>query len=59
MRRLALCWRGVLLGVILPDIGTGQGKKDAKTGEINTPPAPDERKFTTLRAGVPKSPGME
>ncbi len=41
----------LILALALPDIGTTQGKKDAKTGEINTPAAKGERKFTTLRPG--------
>ncbi len=52
-----MCWRtrtlscGILIILALPDIGIGQGKKDAKPGEINTPAAKGERKTTTLRAG--------
>ena len=33
MRGLLLTCTIVLLGLILPDIGNSQGKKDAKTGE--------------------------
>jgi hypothetical protein len=33
------------------EIGLSQGKKDPKTGEINTPAAKGERKTTKLRAG--------
>jgi len=32
-------------------LSVGQGKKDEKTGEINTPPAKGERKETSLRVG--------
>ena len=48
---LLMCCVGLVL--ILPDAGSGQGKKNPKTGEINTPPAKGERKTTTLRAGDP------
>ena len=53
MRRHSLFAAIVLLRLAFPDIGIPQGKQDAKTGEINTPPAKGERKFTTLRAGDP------
>ena len=39
--------------LFLSQIGVGQGKKDGKAGEINTPPAPGERKVTKLRLGDP------
>ena len=42
-----------IIAFALPGIGTSQGKKDSKTGEINTPPAKGERKTTTLRVGDP------
>jgi len=53
MRLLPFFGAVFLLGLFLPDIGISQGKKDAKTGEINTPPAKGERKTTPLRAGDP------
>lgn len=50
---LTLCCTGLVVGLTVTDIGVGQGKKDPKTGEINTPPAKGERKNTMLRAGDP------
>jgi hypothetical protein len=47
----SLC--GILFVVGNGKIGMGQGKKDEKTGEINTPAAKGERKTTKLRAGDP------
>jgi len=44
---------GLALAVTLADSAIGQGKKDPKTGEINTPPAKGERKQTSLRVGDP------
>ena len=49
----AIAYVGLLAAVLFPDIGIGQGKKDPKTGEINTPAAKGERKTTTLRPGDP------
>jgi len=51
LRWLPLSCICLMLGLVLSDIGTGQPKKDAKLGEINTPPAKGERKTTKLRAG--------
>jgi hypothetical protein len=50
-RWLPMCSMGLML--ILPEVGVGQGKKDPKTGEINTPAAKGERKTTALRPGDP------
>ncbi len=51
MRWVSVCIIGMVLGLGPPNIGSGQGKKDLKPGEINTPPAKGERKHTTLRVG--------
>jgi peroxiredoxin len=37
--------------MLAPVLGEFQGKKDPKTGEINTPAAKGERKTTALRSG--------
>ncbi|MBI1830322.1 MAG: hypothetical protein HYR84_02590 [Planctomycetes bacterium] len=44
---------GLALALGLSDAGIGQGKKDPKTGEVNTPPAKGERVTTKLRPGDP------
>ena len=41
----------IALALAATDIGLSQGQKDAKSGEINTPPAKGERTTTKLRAG--------
>ena len=53
MHSRSLLLSGIVLALVLPDIGIGQGKKVGKTGETNTPAAKGERKTTTLRAGDP------
>jgi hypothetical protein len=53
MRRLILAFCGLTLALGVGEIGIGQGKKDDKSGEINSPPAKGERKSTKLRAGDP------
>lgn len=42
---------GFLLWLGSSGPGVGQGKKNPKQGEVNTPPAKGERKNTTLRVG--------
>ena len=42
---------GLMLFPLAGSIGMAQGKKDDKSGEINTPAAKGERKTTKLRAG--------
>ncbi len=51
LRWLPLSCIGLVLSLVLSDIGAGQPKKDGKAGEINTPPAKAERKTTKLRVG--------
>lgn len=51
MRRLVSYICGMVFILAMTDIGVTQGKKDPKSGEINTPPAKGERKTTKLRAG--------
>lgn len=54
MRRIrwfSLFCFGLAVGAMAPGIGAGQGKKDPKTGEINTPAAKGERKTTKLKVG--------
>jgi len=52
--RFAIGFGFSALCLILPLSGEcqpGKGKKNEKTGEVNTPPAKGERKETTLRVG--------
>jgi hypothetical protein len=44
---------GTLLILTFSSAGSGQGKKDPKTGEFNTPAAKGERKDTKLKVGDP------
>ena len=53
IRLFSLFSSGTLLILLLSSAGAGQGKKDPKTGEFNTPAAKGERKDTKLKVGDP------